>query len=345
MNRKRKNTRPIISVLMLFGFLTILLTGLLSYALRYNTFLSSVHTIFGLFFIFAGVFHLKNNFAPMFSYFKQARVKRWACLSVFMLCLTVLGVGLGLPPFQTIIDTSYALKELKASDRQVSEVIYTRFDEEGKSLSIDIRAGEHYSGPGAVVMGVTTTGVPQMAIWLEDPEGNYIETLYVTKKASNSSYFKSLFETGERRPEALPHWSFSRGIKSADGLMMPTSDEPIADAITGATPLNNFDLRSISSTDLQHVVVKLEVNRSFDYNEFYHPDAFPDDKVYSGSGNTAQPSLIYAANIDFDSDQQYTFMRLIGHGHHSGKNGKLYQDLRGITTAKEMINRAIVEVL
>jgi len=281
----------------------------------------------------------------MLGYFKQARVKRWAYLSVIFIILTVAGVSAGLPPFQTIIDTSYALKEIKAIDRQTSEVIYTRFAEQGRAISIDIKAGQHYSGPGAVIMGVTTTGVPQMAVWLEDMQGNYLETLYVTKKASNSSYFKSLFEAGERRPEALPHWSFSRGIQSADGLMMPSSDRPVADAITGATPLASFDLQSVSKTDLSKVVVKLEINRSFDYNETYHKNAFPEDRVYSGTGNSAQPSLIYSATIDFEAVQPYSFMQLIGRGHHSGKNGEIYTDLSGVTTAKEMVHRAIVEVL
>jgi len=38
-------------------------------------------------------------------------------------------------------------------------------------------------------------------------------------------------------------------------------------------------------------------------------------------------------------------MELIGRGHHSGENGKIYTDMSGITTAKEMIKRVIVERL
>jgi len=67
--------------------------------------------------------------------------------------------------------------------------------------------------------------------------------------------------------------------------------------------------------------------------------------VYSGSGSSAQPSLIYAATVNLNDDERYYFMTLIGRGHHSGKNGDLYTDLAGITTAKEMVNRVIVEVL
>lgn len=345
MSNTPNNNRPIVSIFMLFGFLTILVTGLLSFGLRYNSLLSSVHTVFGLLFVGYGIFHLKNNFRVMLQYVKQKRGKRWLGFSLLLIPLTVIALAIGLPPFQTVINVGYALKELRPIDRQRSETIYTHLDELGKSLSIDIKAGEHYTGPGAVILGVTTTGTPQIAIWIEDTQGNYLDTLYVTKKASNSSYIQSLFSDQEiRRPEALPHWSFARGIPSEDGLMTPSRSKPIADAITGATPLSSFDLRTMAKTEHSKVVVKLEINRSFDYNQVYSKDAFPDDLVYSGSGNSAQPSLVYAAELDLKGER-YTFMKLIGRGHHSGKDGALYPDLNGITTAKDMLNRVIVEVL
>ncbi len=346
MSAAKKTNRPVVSILMLFGFITIVVTGLLSYGLRYSALLSAVHTVFGLAFVGFGIFHLKNNLTAIFQYFKQARGRRWAWISGFLILLNVLALTAGLPPFQTVVDAGYALKELRPIDRQLSETLTTRFEQQGRDLNIDIKAGQHYSGPGAVILGVTTTGIPQMAVWVEDKQGNYLETLYVTKKASNSSYIQSLFGDEEiRRPEALPHWSFSRGIRSDDGLMMPSSDQPVADAITGATPMSSFDLRTVTATTQSEVIVKFEINRSFDFNEVYHPNAFPNDAVYSGSGFSAQPSLIYSTAINLNDDERYYFMKLIGRGHHSGKNGKIYQDLSGITTAKQMVSRIIVEVL
>lgn len=340
------NTRPWVSILMLFGFITILVTGLLSYGLRYNSLLSSVHTVFGLLFVAYGLLHLKNNVKPLVSYLRQAATRKVVWIAALLLPLTVLGVAANVPPFQWVIDAGYALKELRPIDRQSSTTLYTRIGETGRKLSIDIKAGPHYSGPGAKVLGVTTTGVPQMAIWLEDTKGNYLETLYVTKKASDSSYIQSLFGGEEvRRPEALPHWAHARGVRSEDGLFVPSGAQPLADALTGATPTASFDLRSVATSARDSVVVKLELNRSFDYNEVYHRGAFPNDSIYSGTGNTAQPSLIYAAQVDFSHDEPYYFMRLVGRGHHSGKNGELYTDLEGITTAKQMVARAIVEVL
>ena len=338
--------RAMVSMLMLFGFVTILVTGLLSYVMRYNTFLSSVHTIFGLLFIGYGIFHLRNNLRTLGQYFKPDRARRWAWFSVLLILVTLVGIALGLPPFQTVVDTGYALKELKPIDRQTTQTLYTNFEHEGRRLSIDIKAGPHYSGPGAKIMGVTTTGIPQMAIWVEDLQGNYLETLYVTKKASDSSYIQSLFGDEEvRRPEALPHWSHQRGIRSDDGLMMPSRENPVADAITGATPVASFDLNTVTGSSSDQAVIKLEINRSFDYNAVYNQQAFPEDEVYSGTGNSAQPSLIYAAQVDLSGVRPYAFMQLLGRGHHSGKHGDIIADLSGITTAKEMVSRVIVEVL
>lgn len=346
MSTVETSNRPVVSILMLFGFLTILITGLLSYGLRYNGLLSAIHTVFGLAFVSFGIFHLKNNLKPILNYLKQPRGKRWAWICSLLVLMTLSGLAAGLPPFQTVVDAGYALKELKPVDRQLTETLYTHFKQQGKNLSVDIKAGKHYSGPGATILGVTTTGIPQMAIWVEDRQGNYLETLYVTKKASNSSYIQSIFGGDDvRRPEALPHWSFARGIKGDDGLMMPTSKQPIADAITGATPVSSFDLSTVTQAKHDEVVIKFEVNRSFDFNDVYHPQAYPNDPIYSGSGASAQPSLIYAATINLIDDQPYYFMKLLGRGHHSGKDGKIHTDLGGITTAKEMVSRIIVEVL
>jgi hypothetical protein len=164
MNIEKKSNRPVVSILMLFGFITILITGLLSYGLRYNSLLSAIHTFFGLTFVGFGIFHLKNNFRSMLHYLKQPKGKRWAWISSFLVVITAILLAAGLPPFQTVVDVGYALKELKPVDRQLTETLYTRFNQQGRNLSVDIKAGKHYSGPGARILGVTTTGIPQMAV-------------------------------------------------------------------------------------------------------------------------------------------------------------------------------------
>ena len=257
-NKVSKNQRVLVSVLMLFGFAAILVTGLMSYVMRYSTLLSAVHAFFGLLFVIYGGLHLRNNLRPMVQYFKSAVGRKWPLLSMGIIVSTIVDMFLRLPPFKTVTDVGYAIKELKPIDRQLVQTLYTRFAEQGKGLTIEVKAGDHYSGPGASVLGVRLTGVPQMAIWIEDSKGNYIETLYVTKASSNGSYSAGIFSTEEvRRPEALPHWAFSRGVRSDDGSMMPSIAQPLADAITGATPLSSFDLKTKTTMLKGDVFVKL----------------------------------------------------------------------------------------
>lgn len=346
-NVKRKESRPLVSLLMAGGFIALLVTGLLSYLLRYSSLLAGIHTLFGLIFVGYGFFHLRNNWKSLKSYFAKPENKKWVWTSFSILPITVLGVALELPPFSTVIDVSYAFKELKAIDSNRFETVYTHFDKSGRELKVDFRAGDTYSGPGPKILWFRKTSTPQFAIWIEDEAGNYIDTLYATKKAATSSFFNANIFSDEiiRRPESLPHWSFARGVEDETGLMMPSRDNPLADAMTGATPPSHFDLETVIDKPLNKFFVKMEINRSYDFNDHYHPQAFPDDPVYSGSGNSAQPSLIYGAEIDLAQGQNYFVMKLLGRGHHSGQDGKLYSDLAGITTAKDMVGRAIIEVL
>ena len=60
----------------------------------------------------------------------------------------------------------------------------------------------------------------QFAAWIEDTQGKYIKTLYVTKWTSNGGYSK--------RPATIPVW-----VKKADPSKMT---KPQIDAVSAATP-------------------------------------------------------------------------------------------------------------
>ena len=60
----------------------------------------------------------------------------------------------------------------------------------------------------------------QYAIWIEDMDGNYINTLYVTGYTAKEGY--------HRRPKSIPQW-----VSAASPSEMSTSE---IDAISGATP-------------------------------------------------------------------------------------------------------------
>ena len=191
---------------------------------------------------------------------------------------------------------------------------------------------------------------PSMALWVENPEGKYIETLFVTQYVATGSYEHGDLGEGKwsdkpgvaRRPASLPYWAHKRGIKAADGLYIPSRENPLPDALTAATPKGNFKLNtSLTSPQNGKFRLMLEVNQPWDSNKFWTNNRFPDDKEYFTS---LQPSLVYSAIIDPAETGDPVFLNPVGHGHPSGADGKLFTDLTTLTTAKEIIHSVSIRL-
>ena len=223
-------------------------------------------------------------------------------------------------------------KEKKEFDPVVLET-----NMQGNGLSIEI---EFHEG--------TEIYYPLLAIWVEDMDGDYIQTLYVAE-----SIAKGVFNYGKvkdnrwvreskRRPAALPYWGHKWGVKANDDFYLPTPENPIVDAYTGATPTGSFILKSKTDKILNDKFrILLEINQSWDWNEYWTNNKFPDDEHYKTS---SQPALVYAVEIDLSVEEKQYEMEVIGHSHYSGKDGLLYDDLSTITTALEIIEKVIVRV-
>ena len=201
---------------------------------------------------------------------------------------------------------------------------------------------------------------PQVAIWLEDSAGNYLETLLVTSSTARGLFyagrtpenFKEYDENPAKgnyptaRVDALPYWSHKRGIQYADGFYSPDRNHPIVDGTSSATPKGNFYLKSSSKfSDLNWFRVLVEINVAFDENEYYSEFDFLEDSLYhSGTGLLGQPSVIYGKLIQKSNDTNYYILDLLGHGHHSGSDGMLYEDMSTVTTAAQITERIVVGI-
>ena len=217
-----------------------------------------------------------------------------------------------------------ACKSSRLPAAEIPEKFSSNITGTGAELEIEFIRGEEHNHP-------------LMAIWTEDMDGNYIQTLFVAE-----SLGKGIFQHGDatsgqwlpaaiRRPAALPVWAHSRGIVQPDSLFVPTPENAVPDAYTGATPLISFELNTrLDKAGTEKFYVLFEINQTWDWNEYWTNNKFPDDEVYKSS---CQPSLIYRALIDLNDNQKKTPMELIGRGHHSGRNGEIYGDLETMTTA------------
>jgi len=219
-----------------------------------------------------------------------------------------------------------------------TEIITTTPEQINTKLEIELTTGKFHNHPS-------------FAIWVEDLDGNYIETLYVTQYFAKGVFGHGEIEKGKwnnepgevRRPAALPYWSHKRNIKAADGLYAPSPGTAVPDALTGATPKGNFILKTgTKEGNDKKFRVLLEVNQPWDSNDFWTNSKYPDDFNYKTS---LQPALVYAATISPDSPEKIYYLNLIGHSHYSGETGELFSDLTTITTAKDIVSKIVVLVV
>lgn len=234
--------------------------------------------------------------------------------------------------------------EVSLTDYQLYD--HTKGDE--ADITIDFLKGRHFWNP-------------QLAIWIEDSAGNYIETLLVTTSTAKGLFYSgrstsSFKEADEakvetniptRRVDALPYWSHKRNHKYGDGFYSPPPGEPLPDVITGATPKANFYFKTneFGIDDLETFRVMVEVNVAFDENEFFSEYDFLEDSLYhGGTGLMGQPSLIYGTTVSRQDQERYYLLSLLGHGHHSGATGELITEMKTVTTAKYVVERIVVGV-
>lgn len=217
------------------------------------------------------------------------------------------------------------------------KVIHSNPEKINIALEFELMAGKHHN-------------YPSFAIWVEDLQGNYIETLFVTEYFAKGEFGHGEREAGKwknepgeaRRPATLPYWSHKRNIKANDGLYAPSPETAVPDAISGATPKGDFVLETGSKVaDYQKFRVLMEINQPWDSNDFWTNSKYPEDLDYHTS---LQPSLVYAVMIDPKNVGTKYYLNPIGHGHPSGKTGELFTDLSTITTAKEIVEKVSVFV-
>ncbi|MCG8572703.1 MAG: hypothetical protein MJB14_21435 [Spirochaetes bacterium] len=180
---------------------------------------------------------------------------------------------------------------------------------------------------------------PQFVIWLADREGKYLDTILITQKSG-----KALWGYGEntRSPSCLPIWSYARNIMTAPDYFMPTSDQPVPDAITTATPKSSFIYPWAIPFQLtaDEYFINLEINMSYDYNLSFHK--YLDKNHCNYHPFNGQPSLLYQGVLKTGKTEEQITLKLIGHGHIKGLDGSINPNLEKITTAKKMLKSVTV---
>ena len=218
----------------------------------------------------------------------------------------------------------------KKSSRIVHDTLYCNIQGSGADFIIEFVSGEEHNHP-------------TFAIWLEDMNENYIQTLFATRYIAtgifqfgpvNDSVWGT--EPGEAyRPAALPYWNHKRIEQPEIKKIMPEPQHPLPDAYSGATPTGDFILTTKSDNPLPGKFrILFEINQTWDWNEYWTNNRYPGNKDYASS---SQPSVIYSVTIDTKSNIKEYTLNAIGHGHYAGNDGRLYTDLSTLTTALQIV--------
>ncbi len=194
----------------------------------------------------------------------------------------------------------------------------------GTSLTLNFEKGKEHNHP-------------LFAVWLADEQGRFIETLYVSQTIGKGVFpranrKKGFWQAGEiQRPAALPYWMYQRNIPNEKGTLLPTPSRPEVDGVTGATPPSSFIMTLTTGKPLKgSAMLYVEINQSWDWNDFWFNDKYPGDKDYLTS---SQPALVYGVKIDVASSVKEYTLKPMGYSHYAGRDGRLNPDLSTLTTA------------
>ena len=189
---------------------------------------------------------------------------------------------------------------------------------------------------------------PSFVLWAEDMDGEYLQTLLITRAVGTSIYDHGDPSSGEwdpgeiRRPASMPYWAHKRGIKEADGLYVPDLNNPVPDAYTGATPPGDFSLVTrFDEAAPRKFRILFEINQTWDWKEFWTNNNYPDDAEYKTS---CQPAVVYMAEVDLDNPASSYTLEAVGHSHYAGRTGELFTDLSTLTTALEIVGKLNIKL-
>lgn len=218
------------------------------------------------------------------------------------------------------------------------EKLTSNTDKNGKELIVSFYRGAEHNHP-------------TFAIWIEDLNGNYIETLFVTEYVATGVYGHADLGDGTwdnkpgeaQRPATLPYWLHKKGVVGDKGQIVPSPDNPMPDAISGATPKGDFTLKSFAAGSLPDKFrVMMEINQTWDWNEYWHNNRYPGNAEYKSS---CQPALVYATTVNKSETGKDFYLNPIGHSHFDGSNGELFTDITTLTTAKNIVHKVSVKII
>lgn len=326
--------RHIANLGLLFSFITLAVTGIMSFVLPFSITTARVHIVFG----FATIVLVGLHLATRLRYFsriaKQSvqlkapakpQVPRWLVAAICIVWAGLLTASFyDTPPATTLVENSYEARHKAQILRTSPRIAYEHFEDQTRI--VQLKADEK-----AVLVEVQIDYAddlparPAAAVWAQTTRGTMIQTLFLDDRLA----FSETPEWGgqpTRRVDILPVWRHSYTLING---IDPNGE---VNALTGATPKHSFSLSETLKTEADKVQIFLELNLPGDPDE-----RWPDPHV-------GQPSILYAALIDLTTDQRYYLMQPVGHGGGAAEDGGMGYDLGELSSAQSLVDKVLIEI-
>ena len=177
---------------------------------------------------------------------------------------------------------------------------------------------------------------PQFAIWLENPDNQKCQTVFVTRRAGIGDW-----EGKASVPVALPRWFElftvnGQGQNGSDAIKEPSL------IVTGATPKDDYFSVRAEVKPGSRWICWVEMNLAGDYNE-----AFPEQDIDNhevDEFSNGQPALLYKSEITAEEGLVFNFELA---GQSIWKNGvtTIEPVSLGVTSAKNVFDKMFLEII
>jgi len=326
--------RHIANLGLLFSFVTLAVTGVMSFVLPFSITTARAHIVFGLVTIILVGLHLATRLRYFTRIAKQSvqikdkskpQVPRWLVAGIVVVWAGLVAAAFyGTQPTTGLVDLGYEARRTAEILRTSPRIAYEHFEDQTRVVQLKPKEK-------AVLVEVQIdyndqlTQRPAAAVWAQTTRGAMIQTLFLDEQLAYSET-PNFGGKPARRVDILPVW---RHCYTMVNGIDPNGE---IDALTGATPKHNFSLSETLKSEADKVQIFLELNLPGDTDE-----RWTDPQM-------GQPSVLYAALIDLTTDQRYYLMQPVGHGGGAADNGGMGYDLNELSSARHLVDKVLVEI-
>ena len=292
--------RHVVNFGLLFSFLTLAVTGALSFLRPFSIVTTRIHIVFGLTTLVLVGLHLGSRlgyFRKQVSKPSRNSVPLPLLIGIIVVWLVLLRISItGRAPASLIVNQSYEAKHRAEIVRASSMTGVTQPTSSQMLLARAPAAEADVAVSLSIRFGEGLEELPSIAIWAETTAGSMVETLYLDPSIAYSDK-PEWHGAITPRHHIVPLWRHRYSLVSG---VDPSGK---IDAMTGATQSHSFSLdKYLNLGEESSFVLCVEVNSAKDVNKTYQ-----DPEI-------GQPSLLYTALIELDAEQRHALLELTGHG-------------------------------